>query len=218
MPTSPDPNARAWVRGQESPWTWANLATLVRVAACLVIFAHAYRTGDETWNFVGLGVYWVLDVVDGALARAFNQETRIGAQLDILSDRLLVCLFYMNYVVLHPGMLIPVLLFLFQFMGIDHYLSNQYVRWPVKSPNYFYLVDQKVWALNWSRSAKLLNSAVVTLVLVGSSNPWAGSAVALFIIGLKVYSCVLLARVPDPEPGWSRPSSEPPLEAQRAAA
>jgi CDP-diacylglycerol--glycerol-3-phosphate 3-phosphatidyltransferase len=211
MSHTTDPNARAWVRGQESPWTWANLATVVRVVACLVIFAHAYRTGDETWNFVGLGVYWVLDVVDGALARAFDQETRIGAQLDILSDRLLVCLFYLNYVVLHPAMLVPVLLFLFQFMGIDHYLSNQFVRWPVKSPNYFYLVDRRIWAINWSRSGKLLNSAIVTLVLVGTNNPWAGSAVALFIIGLKVYSCVLLARIPDPEPGWLRP-------AERAAA
>lgn len=210
-------DSRAWVRGPESPWTWANLATIIRVAACLVIFAHAYRTGDETWNFVGLGVYWVLDIVDGALARALDQETRIGAQLDILSDRLLVCLFYMNYVVLHPTMLVPVLLFLFQFMGIDHYLSNQFVRWPVMSPNYFYLVDKKVWALNWSRSGKLLNSAIVTLVLVGTNNPWAGSAVALFIIGLKVYSCVLLMRVPDPEPAWSRPV-EAPAAPERVAA
>lgn len=193
---------------KETPWTWANLATAIRVIACGVIFAHAFRTGDETWNFVGLGVYWVLDVVDGALARGLDQETRLGAQLDILGDRLLVALFYFNYVILHPAMLVPVFLFLFQFMGIDHYLSNQWMRWPIKSPNYFYLVDRRVFAINWSRSGKLLNSAIVTAVLIGTENAVLGSAVALAIIGLKVWSCVLLTRIPAPEAGWSLPGTD----------
>ena len=37
-----------YVVGPESPWTWANLVTMVRVMSCLVIFGHAMRTGDET--------------------------------------------------------------------------------------------------------------------------------------------------------------------------
>ena len=201
-PAAPHPGLFA---GRESPWTWANLATIVRLLACLVIFAQAFRTRDETWNFVGLGVYWVLDVVDGFLARRFDQETRLGAQLDILADRVCVCLFYFNYVVLYPDMIVTGLLFLLQFMGIDHHLSNQYLRWPIKSPNYFDLVDKRVWALNWSKSGKLLNSAVVTLVLVGTKNVYAGSAVALAIIGLKLYSFMLLQRVPAPEAGWAPP-------------
>src|SRR5262245_57650213 len=172
----------------ESLRTWANLATAVRIVACTAIFGWAFYSGSETWNFIGLGTYWVLDVLDGFLARRFDQETRLGAQFDILADRLLVCLFYFNYVIAHPAMLVAVLLFLFQFMGIDHYLSNQFMRWPIKSPNHFYLVDRKVWALNWSPSGKLLNSAVVTLVLVGTRSVWLGSAVAIAIIGLKVYS------------------------------
>jgi CDP-diacylglycerol--glycerol-3-phosphate 3-phosphatidyltransferase len=192
------------MRERESPWTWANLATGVRVIACMIIFGHAFRAHSATWNFVGLGVYWALDIVDGFLARHFDQETRLGAQMDILADRILVSLFYVNYVVLHPGMLVPVLLFLFQFLGIDHHLSNQYLRWPIKSPNYFYLVDKKVYALNWSKAGKLLNSAVVTLVLVGTKNAWLGAATALGIIALKVWSLVLLARIPPPERTWKR--------------
>jgi CDP-diacylglycerol--glycerol-3-phosphate 3-phosphatidyltransferase len=190
-------------RAVESPWTWANLATSVRVIACLIVFGYAYRTGSATWNFVGLGLYWALDVLDGFLARAFDQETRLGAQMDILADRILVCLFYVNYLVLHPTMLVPVFLFLFQFMGIDHHLSNQYLRWPIKSPNYFYLVDRTVYALNWSTAGKVLNSAVVTLALVGTGNPWIGSGIAIGIIGIKAWSCVLLNRLPPPEPGWT---------------
>lgn len=202
------PTPRGYVSGPESPWTWANLVTMVRVMSCLVIFGHAMRTGDETWNFIGLGVYWVLDVLDGYLARTLDEETRIGAQLDILGDRILVCLFYANYVILHPGMLVPVFLFLFQFMGIDHHLSNQWMRWPIISPNYFHLVDRKVYALNWSMSGKLLNSAVVTVVMVGTENAWAASAVALAIIGIKVWSCVLVHRLPAPEPAWRHPVGE----------
>ena len=128
----------------QEPWfTWANLATAIRVVAGVVVFAIAAANRDETWNYAGLAVYWVLDVVDGFLARALDQETRLGAQMDILADRLLVAFFYLNYVAIHPEMIVPVALFLFQFMGIDHYLSNQFMRWPIKSPNYFYEVDRR---------------------------------------------------------------------------
>ncbi len=190
----------------ESPMTWANLVTAIRVVVCVTIFGWAFHSGDETWNFIGLGVYWVLDVVDGFLARKLDQETQIGAEMDILADRLLVFLFYLNYVVLHPVMLVAVLLYLFQFGGIDHYLSNQFLRWRLKSPNYFHVVDHRIWALNWSPSAKLLNSAVVTVVLVGTGSVWLGSAAAIAIIGLKAYSCVLLGRLAPPDASW-RPAA-----------
>jgi CDP-diacylglycerol--glycerol-3-phosphate 3-phosphatidyltransferase len=170
--------------------TWANLATLVRAIAGVIVFAYAAATRDETWNYIGLGVYWVLDVVDGFLARALDQETRLGAQLDILADRLLVAFFYLNYVALHPGMIVPVALFLVQFMFIDHYLSNQFMRWPIKSPNYFYEVDRPIWRWNWSAPGKLLNSAVVTAVIVLTRSPIAASAVCLSIIALKLWSAV----------------------------
>jgi CDP-diacylglycerol--glycerol-3-phosphate 3-phosphatidyltransferase len=195
-----------WTR-RETAWTLANVVTVVRLLSCLVIFGHAFATRSATWNFIGLGVYWALDVADGAAARWLDQETRLGAQLDILADRILVCLFYVVYLLLHPGMLVPVLMFLFQFMGIDHYLSNQWMRWPIRSPNYFHLVDRTVWLLNWSPAAKLLNSAVVTLVLVGTGSVWLGASVCAGILALKAWSCVLLARVPPPELAWAPPAA-----------
>jgi CDP-diacylglycerol--glycerol-3-phosphate 3-phosphatidyltransferase len=169
-------------------FTWANVATLVRAIAGVIVFAYAAATRDETWNYIGLGVYWVLDVVDGFLARALDQETRLGAQLDILADRLLVAFFYLNYVALHPDLVVPVALFLVQFMFIDHWLSNQFMRWPIKSPNYFYEVDRTIWAWNWSAAGKLLNSAVVTAVIVLTRSPIAASAVCGSIIVLKLWS------------------------------
>jgi CDP-diacylglycerol---glycerol-3-phosphate 3-phosphatidyltransferase len=193
-------------QGVREPWlTWANLATGIRVIAGLAIFAYAAVTRSATWNYVGLAVYWALDVVDGFLARQLDQETRLGAQMDILADRLLVAFFYLNFAALHPQMIVPVALFLFQFMGIDHYLSNQFLRWPIKSPNYFYVVDRTIWLWNWSWAGKLLNSAVVTAVIVATGSPVASAATCLAIIALKVWTAIRMRALPPPEAAWPQP-------------
>jgi CDP-diacylglycerol--glycerol-3-phosphate 3-phosphatidyltransferase len=188
---------------RESWTTWANLVTAIRLVAGIAIFAYAALERNETWNFIGLGVYWVLDVVDGFLARQFNQETRIGAQMDILADRVLVAFFYLNYVTLYPGLMVPVSMFLFQFMGIDHFLSNQFMRWPIKSPNYFHKVDRTIWLWNWSAPGKLLNSAVVTAVLVFTKSAILGSFVCGAILVLKIWTAVRMHQLKPPEAHWT---------------
>ncbi len=185
--------------------TWANLVTGIRLVAGMAIFAYAAVYKNETWNFIGLGVYWLLDVVDGFLARAFKQETRIGAQMDILADRVLVAFFYLNYAMMYPGLIVPIAMFLFQFMGIDHFLSNQFMRWPIKSPNYFHVVDQKIWAWNWSPAGKLLNSAVVTAVLVFTKSAVIGSIVCGGILLLKIWTAIRMHGLEAPEAGWRLP-------------
>ncbi len=195
-------NRGARIAARESWRTWANLVTAIRVVVGLAVFAYAAVTRDERWNFIGLGIYWALDVLDGYLARRFDQETRLGAQLDILGDRILVAFFYLNYAMLYPQLIVPIAMFLFQFMGIDHYLSNQFMRWPVKSPNYFYEVDHAIWRWNWSPFGKLLNSAVVTAVLVVTKSAIAGSIVCGAMLVLKVWSAVRLSRLPAPEARW----------------
>jgi CDP-diacylglycerol--glycerol-3-phosphate 3-phosphatidyltransferase len=204
--TAPPPVASPYVRldARESWGTWANIVTAIRLVAGMAIFGYAAVTRNETWNFIGLGVYWVLDVVDGFLARAFDQETRIGAQMDILADRVLVAFFYLNYVMLYPHLMIPVAMFLFQFMGIDHYLSNQFMRWPLKSPNYFHVVDRTIWLWNWSPIGKLVNSAVVTGVLVLSKNVIAGSLVCGAILAMKFWTAYRMHQLPPPELAWRR--------------
>ena len=72
-------------------------------------------------------------------------ETLLGAQFDILTDRMQVALFYLSYIYIYPVKTPTALLFLFEFVVLDQFLSNQFARWPVLSPNYFYQVDRLTW-------------------------------------------------------------------------
>ncbi len=199
----PQPSRDRLVR--ETWRTWANLATGVRVAGCLAFYCAAALTGREAWNLAGLLLYWALDVADGGIARALRQETRIGAQLDILADRLLLASFYANFLRAHPGLAVPVALHLLQFVVLDQYLSLQFMRWPCLSPNYFHEVDRRLWAWNWSPPGKFANGALVTATIVLAA--WARwswvvpALVSAAVIAVKIGSIVRLARLPAPE-GW----------------
>jgi CDP-diacylglycerol---glycerol-3-phosphate 3-phosphatidyltransferase len=200
--TRPKPGPEPW-------FTWANVVTVVRTVIGLYIFTMAALLDSSVWNFVGLGVYWALDIADGNLARWLKQETRIGAQLDILSDRVLVIFFYFNYVGWHPEILVPMALFMFQFAFIDHYLSNQFMRWPILSPNYFYEVDRQIWLLNWTTLAKFINGMLMTILLVVTHSVWIASIISIIMIGVKVYSVARLWTLPQPEDFLRRPAAEP---------
>jgi CDP-diacylglycerol--glycerol-3-phosphate 3-phosphatidyltransferase len=176
--------------------TWANGVTLVRTIAGLVLFSIAAFAHSFTWNLAGLAVYWILDCLDGFLARALNQETRFGAQMDILSDRFLMAFFYLNYLAMHPDLVVVIALFLFEFMLLDHYLSNQFMRWQLLSPNYFHLVDRRIWWLNWSAPAKFLNSGLVTILLLTTKNAWTAWPVLAVLFSIKSYSWLRLHRLP----------------------
>jgi CDP-diacylglycerol--glycerol-3-phosphate 3-phosphatidyltransferase len=199
------PAGRSRDRLVRETWlTWANLVTGVRVVVALACFVTSALSGSEGWNWAGLAVYWVLDIVDGAVARALRQETRIGAQFDILSDRLLIGAFYANFLRFHPAMAIPIAMHLLQFVVLDQYLSHQFMRWPCLSPNYFHEVDRRTWLLNWSALGKVLNGALVAVAVVLATFlgwSWIVPALAsVAVMSLKVYSIVRLAGLPAPEP------------------
>lgn len=188
---------------KETWLTWPNAVTALRIVAALTCFVASAVLHDERWNYAGLAVYWVLDIADGSLARALHQETRIGAQFDILSDRLLIGAFYANFLRDHSGMAIPIAMHLVQFVVLDQYLSHQFMRWPCLSPNYFHEVDRRVWLWNWSSPGKVANGALVTGAVVAAT--FAGwswivpALVSLGVISVKLWSIVRLASLPDPE-------------------
>lgn len=193
---------------RETWLTWPNLVTAVRVVAALACFVTGALLGSEAWSYAGLAVYWVLDIADGSLARALRQETRIGAQFDILSDRLLIGAFYANFLHLHGEMAIPIAMHLLQFVVLDQYLSHQFMRWPCLSPNYFHEVDRTIWRWNWSSLGKIANGGLVTGAIVAATLLDLGwvlpSLVSLSVISMKLWSMARLASLPDPEPWLSR--------------
>jgi CDP-diacylglycerol--glycerol-3-phosphate 3-phosphatidyltransferase len=205
------PSARSATSGRERARpeaerlaTPATVLTFARTLATLVLALWGAHDGSLGLLLWALGVYWVGDIADGELARRLDHETRIGAVLDIMCDRLSAASFYIGFAWFDPSMVVPVGIYLSEFMVIDMFLSIAFLAWPVSSPNYFYVIDTRLWRWNWSKPGKALNSALFAVLLVSTRNPWVASAVALCLLGLKVTSLRWLMRLGLPVPQASR--------------
>ena len=130
--------------------TSATVITFVRTVVSVALAAVAARQESLPLLVAALVVYWVGDSLDGFVARIRGCETWIGAVLDILSDRFCAASFYLGLVWLHHEYALPVFIYLAEFMVIDCFLSLAFLAWPVRSPNYFYVVDRPLWLWNWS--------------------------------------------------------------------
>ena len=51
-------------------------------------------------------------------------------------------------------------------MVIDMFLSLAFLAWPISSPNYFYLIDRRLYMWNWSRIGKAANSGLFAVFMV----------------------------------------------------
>ena len=189
-------------RDPGSAYSEANLVTLLRLGGSLVFFVLAAVRGDPTLNFIGLGIHWLGDVLDGALARKARQETVLGAEIDIIADRVEVLFFYVNFLHFHPGVAVAAAVYVLDFAFVDFYLSYQFIKFDLISPNYFGRVDRRVYLLNYSPGGKFMNSTVVTLLLIFLP-AWQAAAAVLAggLIAVKVYSIRRLARI---RPGKAR--------------
>jgi CDP-diacylglycerol---glycerol-3-phosphate 3-phosphatidyltransferase len=180
--------------------TWASVITLTRTAGALTAITVSMATDRVVLLFVGLAIHWVGDMADGIVARHRDGETRAGAVLDIVCDRLCVSCYYLCYAQLHGEMLIPIALFLFQFMVLDAHLSLAFMNWPLRSLNYFHLVDRAVYRWNWSMPGKALNSGALVVVMLVTRSVLACTVLALAIGLVKVGSLIRLHRAGVPAP------------------
>ncbi|MGH3362721.1 MAG: CDP-alcohol phosphatidyltransferase family protein [Nocardioides sp.] len=180
--------------------TPATVITFVRTIAAAVLAALAAYDDNLTLLVASLVVYWVGDIVDGLVARVLDCETRTGAVLDICSDRLNAAAFYLGLAWLEPELAPAIFVYLFSFMVIDTYLSIAFLAWPIRSPNYFYVVDRRIWAWNWSPAAKAVNSALFAVLLLVTGWMVVGLVIALGLLVLKCVSLVWLARLGMPVP------------------
>lgn len=182
-------------KSPESIYSEPNLITLLRLGASLVFFTLALLEKNETYNFIGLGLHWLGDVTDGFVARKFHQETILGAEIDIIADRVEFLFFFINFLFFHPQLYLPVIVYLLDFAFIDFYLSYQFIKFDIISPNYFYKVDKQVYLLNYSPGGKFANSTIVPLILIFLPCWWWLALLwALGLIGIKLFSFHLLIK------------------------
>jgi CDP-diacylglycerol--glycerol-3-phosphate 3-phosphatidyltransferase len=181
------------------------MLTFARTIAAVALALWAAADDSLTLLEWALGVYWLGDVADGVLARVLDDETRIGAVLDVMCDRLSAGCFYVGFAWYDAGMAVPVGIYLASFLVLDMFLSVAFLAWPVNSPNYFYLVDERIWRWNWSKPAKAVNSALFAVLMIVTRNAWLASAVAVGLLAIKVVSTRWLLRsglpLPRPAPG-----------------
>jgi CDP-diacylglycerol--glycerol-3-phosphate 3-phosphatidyltransferase len=180
--------------------TSATVITFVRTVVSVVLAGLAAQHDSLTLLVAALVVYWVGDSLDGFVARIRGCETRIGAVLDILCDRFCAAAFYLGLVWLQPDLALPVFLYLAEFMVIDCFLSIAFLAWPVRSPNYFYVIDRPIWLWNWSKPAKAVNSSLFAVLLLLTGAVWLGVAIACGLLVLKTVSLIRLARIGLPVP------------------
>jgi len=180
-------------RNSNSFYSEPNILTLIRLILSLSFFTLAVVKKSPTYNFIGLAVHWLGDVADGFYARKFKQETIVGAEIDIIADRVETLFFYVNFLHFQPELWLPAVIYLLDFAFVDFYLSYQFLKFDIISPNYFYKVDRTVYRLNFSPLAKFCNSTVVTLTLIFLPQLMIAAALfALILIGVKIYSIYLL--------------------------
>jgi CDP-diacylglycerol--glycerol-3-phosphate 3-phosphatidyltransferase len=180
--------------------TPATVVTVVRTVVSVTLSAVAASHQDLTLLIVAVVVHWVGDSLDGWVARVRDCETRTGAVLDILCDRLCFAAFYVGLAWLEPHLAPAIFVYLAMFMVVDCFVSLGFLAWPITSPNHFYVIDRGLWLRNWSHPAKALNSGLFAILLLVSGSMWLGLAIALALLAAKSYSLASLLRLGLPIP------------------
>jgi CDP-diacylglycerol--glycerol-3-phosphate 3-phosphatidyltransferase len=180
--------------------TSATVITFVRTVISVVLAGLAAYDRSLELLVAALVVYWAGDSLDGFIARIRGCETRMGAVLDVLCDRFCAAAFYIGLVWLHHEYAVPVFLYLAEFMVIDCFLTLAFLAWPIRSPNYFFVVDRTIWVWNWSKPGKAVNSSLFAVLLLVTKMPWLGAVIAVGLLALKIASLVRLARLGLPIP------------------
>jgi CDP-diacylglycerol--glycerol-3-phosphate 3-phosphatidyltransferase len=180
--------------------TSATVITGVRTVAAVVLAGVAAHQESLTLLIASLVVYWVGDMLDGFVARIRGCETRIGASLDILCDRFCAAAFYIGLMWLEPQFAPAVLIYLAEFMVVDCFLSLAFLAWPIRSPNYFFVVDRPLWLWNWSKPGKAVNSSIFAVLLLVTGWVWLGVVIASALLVMKSASLVRLGRLGLPVP------------------
>lgn len=193
---------------KETLITPASLVTAIRTLLAVVFATMAVIYSSQLFLLISIACYWTGDILDGIVARKLRHEMRSGAVLDIMADRLCVALIYLGYGYMHPNMMWAIGLYLVEFMFIDGFLSLVFLFWPLLSPNYFFLVDRRIFMLNWSPVGKVVNSSLFLLATIFIGNLWLSIAIVSAVTCIKIYSLLRLYSIGIPIPSLNHEETE----------
>lgn len=173
---------------REQIWTVATTLTLFRAIVTSAIFVSAIAMHWYPGVLIGLSVSMSVDFLDGIAARSRSTETILGAQLDGLADRLAVIFVLAGVVLMRgqaPTIVVAACVWL-QFGVVDQFLSSQFLRFDLWSPDHFYAIDEQVWRWNWSPQAKLASNTPIILLAVGSWCVWPAALLSIALVALRL--------------------------------
>ena len=89
--------------------TWPNLLSSLRVAM-VPLFIIAMIEGRPAWALALFGLAGITDLLDGYVARFYQQQSVLGAYLDPAADKLLVtsAFILLSWPGVHQGIAIPI--------------------------------------------------------------------------------------------------------------
>jgi phosphatidylglycerophosphate synthase len=194
-PAAPQPRPGGLTAAETKVWTAADVITVARTLAAVALGVTSLHRSDAALLAAAYATYWTGDVLDGVVARRTGTERRAGAVLDIIADRTCAGLLAVCFLTFLPEMVLPVALFLLQFMLVDCVLSLSFLRWPIRSPNYFHVVHRAIYLVNWSPPAKAANTGSLLVVMVAFGSPLLASALAAAQLVVKLVSLGAVARL-----------------------
>jgi phosphatidylglycerophosphate synthase len=173
---------------RESSWTYATALTVARALITSVIFVLAVLWRSHEWLLIALGMSMCADFLDGFIARTGRTETVLGAQLDGMADRLATTFVIAGVLTMDHGASTAIVagLVWLQFGVVDQFLTSQFLRFGLWSPDHFYAIEETVWQLNWSPPAKLASNLPIVLLAIGSWCIWPAAALASALIALRL--------------------------------
>ncbi len=174
---------------REQILTLATTLTTLRACVTSVIFVIAIVSQSRADLLIALAISMFFDFFDGIAARLQDRETIFGAQLDGLADRLAAFFVVIAVISMQSqaeSVIVAAVVWV-QFGVVDQFLSAQFLRFGLWSPDHFYAVDQRTWDLNWSPQAKFASNLPIALLAIGG--PWVWLALALSVSLMSVRLC-----------------------------
>ena len=159
--------------------TTANKLTILRIILVPVFLGVLYAgfPGSNIWALVIFIVASLTDLLDGYIARHYNQITNFGKFMDPLADKILVMSAMCWFVEAHqmPGWALAIVL----------------LREFAVSGMRLVAVEQgKVIAAAWSGKVKTASTMVCLCLMMLNIPAWLNTACVVVIVATTVYSCI----------------------------